>query len=241
MVVDVSDRVSRGLTAVMVYAPRELRSFRRTTAVLDELGLTIVDARIVPMRGTRTSPHLLRTGERRQPDPGAPAAAGDTFPSAEGADRRRRAPAGGLPARAAASPHVLYGGSGASVSQDPVNNRTVLELVAADRPGLLLQLGTLFEEHDVVLHNAKNRDPWRARGGCVLHHHPSQQAPGRGALRTARPRDSRPACRHRGSSGPWLDRPISPTFVARASRRRCGRPHGRKDAEGIADTMSEAA
>ena len=30
-----------------------------------------------------------------------------------------------------------------------------LELVAADRPGLLLQLGTLFEEHAVVLHNAK--------------------------------------------------------------------------------------
>ena len=42
-----------------------------------------------------------------------------------------------------------------SVSQDPINRRTVLELVTGDRPGLLLQLGNLFEEHGVVLHNAK--------------------------------------------------------------------------------------
>ena len=41
------------------------------------------------------------------------------------------------------------------VSQDPVNSRTVLELVTGDRPGLLLQLGNLFEEHGVALHNAK--------------------------------------------------------------------------------------
>ena len=31
----------------------------------------------------------------------------------------------------------------------------VLEMVTGDRPGLLLQLGNLFEEHAVVLHNAK--------------------------------------------------------------------------------------
>ena len=42
-----------------------------------------------------------------------------------------------------------------SVSQDPVNNRTVLELVAADRPGLLLQVGKVFEDQRVALHNAK--------------------------------------------------------------------------------------
>ena len=42
-----------------------------------------------------------------------------------------------------------------SVSQDPVNNRTVLELVAADRPGLLLQVGKVLEQQRVALHNAK--------------------------------------------------------------------------------------
>ena len=42
-----------------------------------------------------------------------------------------------------------------SISQDPINRRTVLEMVTGDRPGLLLQRGNLFEEHAVVLHNAK--------------------------------------------------------------------------------------
>ena len=47
--VDVNDVVVPGLTAVAVYSPEETRSFVRATAVLDELGLTIVDARIVPL------------------------------------------------------------------------------------------------------------------------------------------------------------------------------------------------
>ena len=42
-----------------------------------------------------------------------------------------------------------------SISQDPVNNRTVLDLVTGDRPGLLLEVGNIFEEHEVALHNAK--------------------------------------------------------------------------------------
>ena len=42
-----------------------------------------------------------------------------------------------------------------SASQDSTNRRTVLELVTGDQPGLLLQLGNLFEEYGVVLHNAK--------------------------------------------------------------------------------------
>ena len=54
VVVDVSDQVSEGLTAVMIYAPKRMRSFVRITAALDELGLTIVDARIVPMSGRQT-------------------------------------------------------------------------------------------------------------------------------------------------------------------------------------------
>src|SRR5690606_6202236 len=48
-IVDVDEAVAEGLTAIMVYAPGETRSFVRSTAVLDELGLTIVDARIMPI------------------------------------------------------------------------------------------------------------------------------------------------------------------------------------------------
>src|SRR5258708_23964935 len=37
----------RGGTAVLTYAPRRLRSFARTTAVLDQIGLNVVDARLI--------------------------------------------------------------------------------------------------------------------------------------------------------------------------------------------------
>ena len=154
VVVDVSDEVSKGLTAIMVYAPRELRSFVRITATLDELGLTVVDARIVPMSGTQTLDTYCvlesdgsRIGEGRRLQ-----------------EIRSRLPKAliiddGRPLmvyrRAPRQVRMFSTAAQARVSQDPANNRTVLELVAADRPGLLLQLGTLFEEHAVVLHNAK--------------------------------------------------------------------------------------
>ncbi len=43
------------------------------------------------------------------------------------------------------------------------------------------------------------------------------------------------ATRRRSGASPE----ISPAFVARAARRRCDRPHGPKDAEGVADTTSK--
>ena len=42
-----------------------------------------------------------------------------------------------------------------STSQDHDNHRTVLQLITGDRPGLLLQIGQVFEQNDVNLHNAK--------------------------------------------------------------------------------------
>jgi [protein-PII] uridylyltransferase len=41
------------------------------------------------------------------------------------------------------------------MSQDPQNQRTVVELVAGDRPGLLFQIAKVFDEEKVQLQNAK--------------------------------------------------------------------------------------
>ena len=49
IIVDVNDVVAPGLTSIAMYSREETRPFMRSTAVLDELGLTIVDARIVPL------------------------------------------------------------------------------------------------------------------------------------------------------------------------------------------------
>jgi [protein-PII] uridylyltransferase len=41
------------------------------------------------------------------------------------------------------------------MSPDRANPRTVIELVAADRPGLLYQVAQVLDRHDVHLQNAK--------------------------------------------------------------------------------------
>jgi [protein-PII] uridylyltransferase len=154
IVVDVSDQVSEGLAAIMVYSPKRLRSFVRTTAVLDELGLTIVDARIVPMSGAQT----LNTYCVLESD-GTPISESRRLQEirfrlpraliAEDEDTLR------VNRRAPRQVRMFSTEVRVSISQDPINRRTVLEMVTGDRPGLLLQLGNLFEEHAVVLHNAK--------------------------------------------------------------------------------------
>jgi len=42
-----------------------------------------------------------------------------------------------------------------AISQDPKNRRTVIELVAGDRPGLLFQVAKVFDQERVALQNAK--------------------------------------------------------------------------------------
>ena len=46
-VVAIRQTTDRGGTAVLTYTPRRLRSFARTTAVLDQMGLNVVDARLI--------------------------------------------------------------------------------------------------------------------------------------------------------------------------------------------------
>jgi [protein-PII] uridylyltransferase len=139
---------------MMVYANRDLRSFARTTAALDGLGLTIVDARVVPL----SDEHNLDTYCVLESD-GSPisdrqqleeirhrvlAALGNSDPSALRVTRRTP-----RQVRMFSTPVQI------TVSPDIDNRRTVIELVASDRPGLLSQIGQIFEQHGVALQNAK--------------------------------------------------------------------------------------
>jgi [protein-PII] uridylyltransferase len=42
-----------------------------------------------------------------------------------------------------------------TISPDGANARTIVELVAGDRPGLLFQVAKIFDQHHVALLNAK--------------------------------------------------------------------------------------
>jgi [protein-PII] uridylyltransferase len=154
IVVDVNNRLAPGLTALMVSAPKELRSFVRTTAVVDELGLTIVDARIVPVGDIR----ILNTYFVIEND-GSPVSENRRLEEIHARVLRSlvRADSLSVPVTRRAPRQVRMFSTPVQigVSHDATNQRTVLELVAGDRPGLLAQIGKLFVEQDIRLRNAK--------------------------------------------------------------------------------------
>jgi [protein-PII] uridylyltransferase len=154
VVVDISDQVSEGLTAVMVQAPKGLDSFVRTTAALAELGLTIVDARIEPTSEAfdlhtyfllETDGNPIRDS-RRLNEINSRLHRSLSLDSDHKISVTRRAP---RQVRMFSTPVQV------SLSEDPTQPRTVIELVANDRPGLLFQVGRIFEDNDVKLQNAK--------------------------------------------------------------------------------------
>jgi [protein-PII] uridylyltransferase len=154
IVVDVDDLVSPGLTSVAVYSPEELRSFVRATAVLDELGLTIVDARIVPLAQAQAidtycvleSDGTAISDRRRLDEIRNRLLKALTSGDEQSLRVTRRAP---RQVRMFSTPVQI------STSRDPSNPRTIVELVAGDRPGLLFEVAKVFDQQHVALQNAK--------------------------------------------------------------------------------------
>jgi [protein-PII] uridylyltransferase len=147
-------RSVRGTTAVLIFARPRRHGFARTTAVLDQLGLNIVDARITPT-GDGFSLDLYHVLE----DDGAPITDNDRQIEIEQAIWRslqrpedttfavsRRAP---RQARMFNTPTQI------ALSVDERNRRSVLELTAGDRPGLLCDVGKVLMEERIELHAAK--------------------------------------------------------------------------------------
>ncbi|HXZ60704.1 MAG TPA: [protein-PII] uridylyltransferase [Steroidobacteraceae bacterium] len=144
----------RGTTAVLIFARPRRHGFARTTAVLDQLGLNIVDARITPT-GDGFSLDLYHVLE----DDGVAITDSDRLTEIEQALWRsvqgpedaplsvsRRAP---RQARMFNTPTQI------ALSVDERNHRSVLELTAGDRPGLLCDVGKVLMQEGVELHAAK--------------------------------------------------------------------------------------
>jgi [protein-PII] uridylyltransferase len=147
-------RSVRGTTAVLIFARPRRHGFARTTAALDQLGLNIVDARITPT-GDGFSLDLYHLLE----DDGAPITDTDRQAEIERAlwcslqgpadtpfTVSRRAP---RQARMFNTPTQI------GLSVDERNRRSVLELTAGDRPGLLCEVGKVLMAERIELHAAK--------------------------------------------------------------------------------------
>ncbi|HSY45002.1 MAG TPA: [protein-PII] uridylyltransferase [Steroidobacteraceae bacterium] len=144
----------RGTTAVLIFTRPRRHGFARTTAALDQLGLNIVDARITPS-GDGFSLDLYHLLE----DTGAPIDDRDRLNEIEQALwRSLQGPADApfaVSRRAPRQARMFHTATLISVSADERNHRSVLELTAGDRPGLLCEVGQVLMQERIELHAAK--------------------------------------------------------------------------------------
>jgi [protein-PII] uridylyltransferase len=144
----------RGATAVLTYTPNRVHSFARTTAVLDQMGLNVVDARLI----TSANGFSLETYVVLE-DNGATIADLARIGEIERGLWRNLKQSEDLPLtvtrRAPRQVRMFSTPTQVNFSLDSRNNRTILELVAADRPGLLSEVGKVFKTERVAINGAK--------------------------------------------------------------------------------------
>jgi [protein-PII] uridylyltransferase len=143
----------RGGTEVFVYTHDCDAVFAKMVTTLDRLGLTVLDARIITSNGMTLDSYTVveNTGEPIQ-EPFRIREIITTLRQQLSAptfnfNRLSRRPARVLK-HFPTSTQVFF-------SEDTGNNRTVVELITADRPGLLSKIGQAFIDCGVQLQNAK--------------------------------------------------------------------------------------
>ena len=144
----------RGGTAVLTYAPRRLHSFARTTAVLDQMGLNVVDARLI----TSANGFSLETYVVLEDNGAVIADAARIREIERGLWRNLQQPEDSpltVTRRAPRQVRMFSTPTQVNFSVDSRNDRTILELVAADRPGLLSEVGKVFRTERVAINGAK--------------------------------------------------------------------------------------
>jgi [protein-PII] uridylyltransferase len=144
----------RGGTAVLTYTPRRLRSFARTTGVLDQMGLNVVDARLI----TSANGFSLETYEVLEDNGAVIADAARVREIERGLWNALKQVEDAPPAvtrRAPRQVRMFWTPTQVNFSVDSRNERTILELIAADRPGLLSEVGKVFRAERVAINGAK--------------------------------------------------------------------------------------
>jgi [protein-PII] uridylyltransferase len=152
--IGVHDDPTSGGTEVFLCTPQEQFTFALATGVLDELGFTIADARVMPLENGRSlsSFVVLEQSGERIADPAR-------HDQIRRHMERALARADGTPARvtrrAPRQVRMFPIPTVVSFATDEKNGRTVIELVAGDRPGLLSEVGKVLRDKQVAIHTAK--------------------------------------------------------------------------------------
>lgn len=144
----------RGGSAVFIYTPVVDSLFSRTTGLLDQLGLTITEARII----TTTRGYAVDTYQVLNAS-GEPVL--DRYQGQELltlVNRELKSPDSEFTLVSRAAPRRLRHfkvDTRVAFHHDETGQRTIVELVTTDYPGLLSRIGRVFFTHAVQLQNAK--------------------------------------------------------------------------------------
>ncbi|MEE8119867.1 MAG: [protein-PII] uridylyltransferase [Gammaproteobacteria bacterium] len=152
--VRVKQQTDRGVTAVFVFAPESGRIFPMVTATLVQLGLNIVDARIVSL-GESLTIHTYHVLE-------------DTGMYIDNTERQMQIQEiiQSELARSTSQPmqvtrHVprqvrmFTTPTNIEIRKDEANQRTVIDIATGDQPGLLSKIGQVFDACEIRLQNAR--------------------------------------------------------------------------------------
>ena len=156
-------RDGRGGTEIFVYAPDRKFLFAASASILGRLGLTVLDSRIM------TGNHGITLDSYVVEDATAPSAAASSRRAVPAGTARReeirtalqrglRKPAD-VPRRVRRLPkrqlrHFTIPVE-VNFTRDASNRRTIMEVIAADRPGLLARIGWALADARVRIRNAK--------------------------------------------------------------------------------------
>ena len=145
---------ARGSTAIFIYGPVQLHQFSMTTACLEKIGVNVVDARIITTSGQYTLDTYLVLEQNQ-----------NTIHDSQRLNEIQHALQQSLTKDSIADitvhrrlprQHKHFDvNTEISFSLDKNNQRTIIELTTADRPGLLSRIGKAFRECNVVLQKAK--------------------------------------------------------------------------------------
>ncbi len=152
--IKVRQQAIRGGTEIFVYMKNQDNIFATTTRVLDQLGLTIVDARVI----TSTHGYTLDTyivldksgeaiNEKKHRE--------DIVSKLDEALSKLEQDFKKLSRPRSRKQKIFPIPTTVQFTQDEENNRTIMEVIASDRPGFLSRVGIALARCDVRLHGAK--------------------------------------------------------------------------------------
>ncbi|MDP7041804.1 MAG: [protein-PII] uridylyltransferase, partial [Gammaproteobacteria bacterium] len=152
--VDIQVPETRDRTEVLIYAPQGQFNFSIATGVLDEFGLTITDARLIPLDNGQSLSIYTVLEQDGQPV--------DEQPRRDKIRQRLnkliREPSTGpvrITRKAPRQVRMFETPTQVDFAEDVANQRTVMNLTSGDRPGLLAETGQALRKLNVFVRMAK--------------------------------------------------------------------------------------